>query len=390
MTYFNEGAKLRDGQTYIGTLVLKKVNNKYLSPVEPIIILATPVYKAGRFEGVVVLHYYANYSIKRFEDIARWRAGEISLITHDGDWIFDSANADLGFKYITDPQSANAYKDVFPDAWRHIITSESQFSTNEGVFTVLEMDLAGYLKSRMRETADYEKYIQETKNFMIVSRIENASEAGYYTSPELYRVLNNVIRENLIYQLLIILISFIVTFLKDMNRRSKLKVKFFATHDGMTYLWNRRAGMELLEKKLPEYNKRKGSVGLCYIDVNGLKTVNDSLGHKHGDELLLAVADCLQKTIRETDMAVRMGGDEFLLILNDAGRAEVEIVCKHVQEKIDQLNETFTRPYIISLSYGIISSEEFDTCTVEEIITESDRRMYEQKMQVKKGLQVLR
>lgn len=383
---FEEGLKLKNGQIFIGNLGLKNIDVIYVLPLEPLITLSTQVYINGNLEGVVLIRYYANYTIKRFEDIGKWRAGELSLITYDGYFIFDSFNNDWGLQH----NSAKEYKDIFTNAWQKIVSNESQFSTNEGVFKVLSLDLPKYLKRNMSESVDYEKYIMEDENWKIISRIDVGSEIGYYTSPKFWNILTYVLKSSLIYQFLIFVMSLVVTFLNDMNIRSKLKIKFFATHDGMTYLWNRRAGIELLEKKLPDQNKRKTNISICYIDVNGLKIVNNNLGHKYGDELILTVADCLKNTIRDTDMAVRMGGDEFLLILNDVGKIETEIVCKYVQEKIDKLNDINDRPYLISLSYGIIGNDEFGTCSAEDLIIEGDRRMYEHKIQSNQGLNVLR
>lgn len=384
---YKNASKLKNGQIYISPLSLKKINNSYVTPLVPIITIATPVFYNNQCFGVVILHYDANYTFNRFEDISIWGEGQLSLLTNEGYWIYDTYNTNFEgqFEYRT-----ISYNDIYPNAWRNILNGNTQFLNAEGLFTVNDLHLDNYLDSIMRDELEYDKYIVDNVNWMIVSRIDPDSKIGYYTSPTFYKVLQNIIKNKLVYIILLFFISIIVTLLMDYNRRAKLRIKYYATHDGMTDLWNRKTGLEILESKLPSQNKRKSIFAICYIDINGLKEVNDILGHQFGDKLILDVAVCLNKTIRKTDLAIRMGGDEFMLILNDVDKKEANIVWQHIETSITQMNEVHTKPYLISISHGIICSSELKNYSSEELIVEADKRMYENKLLLKKGLQVIR
>ncbi|MEM9036251.1 MAG: diguanylate cyclase [Actinomycetota bacterium] len=99
-----------------------------------------------------------------------------------------------------------------------------------------------------------------------------------------------------------------------------------ATHDPLTDLPTRTLMMDLLGRSLDRMRRGAGRVGVCYVDLDGFKAVNDRLGHDAGDELLVAVSARLGETVRATDVVARVGGDEFVVIL-DGVKGEEEAVA---------------------------------------------------------------
>ena len=124
-----------------------------------------------------------------------------------------------------------------------------------------------------------------------------------------------VLTKNKFYFLTVIIILGILFFLIYLNQKTYFTIKYYSEYDALTKVLNRRAGMEKLNN-LINLDDRSDSIGcLCFIDINGLKEVNDRLGHKSGDELITTTASIIKNMIREQDFLIRLGGDEFLIIL---------------------------------------------------------------------------
>ena len=99
-------------------------------------------------------------------------------------------------------------------------------------------------------------------------------------------------------------------------KRAHAQVEHLAMHDPLTGLPNRRMFMENLERLIAHADRSGQLLGLLFIDLDGFKLVNDSLGHHVGDRLLQSVAKCLKAEVRSDDLLARMGGDEFVLLIN--------------------------------------------------------------------------
>jgi len=99
----------------------------------------------------------------------------------------------------------------------------------------------------------------------------------------------------------------------SLNEREEFarKLAYEATHDGLTQLANRRATLDHLERALARVRRGDGYVGVLFIDIDGFKTVNDMFGHAAGDLVLVTMADRLKASLRQGDLAGRLGGDEF-------------------------------------------------------------------------------
>ena len=202
-------------------------------------------------------------------------------------------------------------------------------------------------------------------------------------------------REHIVWCVIFLLLScFVAKFvdmffkLQDSNRvlRSML-VKFFdmvfklqesnealknmSEHDAMTGLRNRRAYSETIEaflKKVPE------DCCVMMADINGLKEVNDTRGHKAGDELIIGAADCLRRAFKGNDRIFRMGGDEFCVI----AEAPPEAMERDIAT-FERLTAEWKGNYIesLSVSCGMASSREHQT--IADLVKDADQRMYECK-----------
>ena len=152
-----------------------------------------------------------------------------------------------------------------------------------------------------------------------------------------------------------------------------------ATVDELTGIANRRGFFALGEHQLLVAARTRSSVARLFVDVDGLKRVNDELGHVVGDFLLKETAEVLQETIRGSDIAGRLGGDEFCVLL--LGDPELD-PSRVVQRMLDTLSVHNARPgrtYHISLAMGISALPPGRSVTLEELIDAADEQMYEDK-----------
>lgn len=173
------------------------------------------------------------------------------------------------------------------------------------------------------------------------------------------------------------------------------RIKYSSEYDPMTNVFNRRAGLALLEQSLCRALKENGNMIICYLDINGVKEVNDVLGHKTGDELIITTVNCIKKCIRRSDFIIRICGDEFLVVFLDVDIEQINKIWERVVNEYNNINLNMERKYLISVSYGLVecNSVEVDLCNCEyvnNLIELADKRMYEKKIQLKKNLKIIR
>jgi diguanylate cyclase (GGDEF)-like protein/PAS domain S-box-containing protein len=168
---------------------------------------------------------------------------------------------------------------------------------------------------------------------------------------------------------------------------SRRKLRFTATHDALTKLPNRTLLFEKLEEALKK-RRRKGNRGaLLFIDLDNFKEVNDTAGHKAGDKVLLECAERILSIIRETDTFGRLGGDEFLLLIDEIDNMDVPMrVAKKI---IDTINRPFrigSESFELGASIGIAIFPD-DSMESEELIQFADMAMYRAKEKGKNRFQ---
>ena len=169
-----------------------------------------------------------------------------------------------------------------------------------------------------------------------------------------------------------------VCIFRDVTKRVLAEEKIWhnAHHDPLTGLPNRRLFLDRLEQEV-KHAKRSGvPLALLFMDLDGFKEVNDSLGHEAGDRILCDVAERLADCVREDDTVGRLGGDEFTVILTAAKRRkDVEFVAQAI---IDALAEPFKmaqQPVQISVSIGIAFYPQ-DAALPVDLLQAADRAMY--------------
>jgi len=169
-----------------------------------------------------------------------------------------------------------------------------------------------------------------------------------------------------------------MTAIRDISDRkqAEARIQFLAHHDILTHLPNRALLMDRLQVLLTSARRQNSLVGILFIDLDNFKTINDSLGHFAGDELLKRVAARLQASLRGADMVGRLGGDEFVVVVTDLARAEdIAPVAEKIAEAISEPFSLEEQILSISASIGI-SVFPKDGETPDTLIRNADAAMY--------------
>lgn len=178
-----------------------------------------------------------------------------------------------------------------------------------------------------------------------------------------------------VYSLIIIPDNFsgVMIFSRDVSEREKALNNILekSIHDSLTNLFNRQH----FERVYQDIVRNSKPFGLIMIDVNGLKVVNDTYGHYAGDELLTHASQILQSCVREQDSIFRIGGDEFVIIVESNKDIILEAICSRIRRQCQLSREEHGME--VSLSMGTCLSSEVSDA--KDALSVADKRMYEDK-----------
>ncbi len=157
-------------------------------------------------------------------------------------------------------------------------------------------------------------------------------------------------------------------------------LKEIAITDDLTGLKNRRGFFLFAEQQMKATNRQKSKLWFIFIDIDGMKTINDKYGHSEGDKALTAAAGILRDTFRESDIIARIGGDEFVVIIIGAVEINDYLIDVRLLKNLANHNITAKTPYRLSLSAGIVCCDPGESpCNIEELLKRADELMYERK-----------
>ena len=159
------------------------------------------------------------------------------------------------------------------------------------------------------------------------------------------------------------------------RKAAEEKMAYFSLHDALTGLYNRTYFEEEMHRLS---NERAGNVGLIMCDVDGLKLINDSMGHDNGDSLLMATANLIKSCFRSNDVVARVGGDEFAVLIPNCTTEILESAYNRLQESASE-SELSWQGLPLSLSIGVAMRSN-PSVPLTEIYKEADNNMYRQKL----------
>ncbi len=154
--------------------------------------------------------------------------------------------------------------------------------------------------------------------------------------------------------------------------------------DELTQLYNRRGFFDMSQKHIKFLKRHNVGFFLLYIDLDGLKQINDKYGHNEGDLAIKTTADVLRSALRETDIIGRLGGDEFTAIISKVEPPNYNCICRRIEENLCIKNNELNKPWKLEMSIGYIYVSPEDKRDLQELMKQADSMLYKEK-QAKKA-----
>ena len=179
-------------------------------------------------------------------------------------------------------------------------------------------------------------------------------------------------------------INYVCSYSEVLNAQKRLKIKqeelkYMASHDSLTNLYNRREFEDLLDTSISNSARYKSSFGLLLIDLDNFKSTNDTFGHVHGDELLKQFSKRLVALVRKGDILSRIGGDEFTLITpNLSSASAARMAAERILNELDSPYCINGKLITVTVSIGISICPD-DGYTTEDLLRKADLAMYKAK-----------
>jgi len=151
--------------------------------------------------------------------------------------------------------------------------------------------------------------------------------------------------------------------------------------DELTGLYNRRGFFTLGTQTLRLMRRKGREIVVIFIDVDGLKRVNDAYGHESGDELIRRAAGLLKATFRDSDIVARIGGDEFAVVANETDGTPAETITRRLKKAIEEHNLALPPAEQLSMSVGAARHSVIADSELSELLARADTEMYTDKRQ---------
>jgi len=161
------------------------------------------------------------------------------------------------------------------------------------------------------------------------------------------------------------------------RKKAEALIQQLSITDDLTKLNNRRGFLLLADQQLKLAQQANSSVCLLFIDLDGLKQVNDQWGHEMGDRLIVDAAQVLKQTFRESDIIARLGGDEFAVLIPRCSTGKQPLA--RLLANINLFNRARVRPYHLSMSIGVAPCSANQITSLEHLMTQADQVMYDHK-----------
>lgn len=163
------------------------------------------------------------------------------------------------------------------------------------------------------------------------------------------------------------------------------QVKNLSLTDELTQLYNRRGFTTHAEQQIRIAERSRRPVTIIFVDLNGMKGINDKLGHEMGDKALVETANILRATFRKADIIARLGGDEFAILAVETDDERAHVMMERLQLNVAEYNRQTTGEFKLSMSTGLSHYDPDNPQTIDELLKSADKKMYEMKREMKRN-----
>lgn len=325
-------------------------------------LLVLPLYVRGELSGFI--------GFDNVSGTGSWSEGDLALLRVSSEIIGNALERKLAEEALR--ESEGKYRTIFENTGTSIAIIEED-TTISLVNTEFEK-ISGFFKEEIEGRKSWTAFVKDYLEGM-TGKIELNIAPKNYESQLVDRHGN--IKDVIVTVAKLPGTKKKVVSLLDITERKRMEkqLQYLSFHDVLTGLYNRayfEEGMRRLE------DERYLPVGIIVCDVDGLKLINDTLGHDAGDELLVAAAGVIQKCFRESDIVARVGGDEFAIILPKSDRSSVERACRKIRDAVEKHNAA-TPKFILHLSIGFAVKDNVYG-RMAELFKEADNSMYREKL----------
>lgn len=333
--FFTDTMALNLGQVFVSPLDLNIEGNAIEVPYKPMLRFATPVADpSGTRRGIVILNYLGQAMLDEFAGAASGLTNDLSLLNGDGYWLKSPDPADeWGFMR----KRPLTFGSRYPAVWSRVGALErGQWLTASGLWTWRSVYplKSGEVSSAGTEAAagpSAGRVSQDSYVWKVVARVRPeqlaalaGETAGRY----------GVIGASLLG--LLAVVSWLLALTLDDRARARELLERLATTDGLTGLANRRFFMDQLQRYWSDYERRpEVPVGVLMMDLDHFKAVNDGHGHAVGDMVLQHFANILHASLRQTDTAGRLGGEEFCVLLRGTDLDGVRRYAERIRRQLE-------------------------------------------------------
>jgi diguanylate cyclase len=370
--YFTEVSGARGKEVFISAFDLNMENNRVERPLKPMIRFSQPILgNDNRFMGALVFNYLGKQILDIISNENRLNEGDLMLVNSDGYWL-SSPNPKLEWGFMLPERGKCRFGNSFSKEWRTIAAGEEgQFFTDNGLFAFKALS-PGRMLGRSRKFAV--KVSPQSQKWLFI----------HYISKHTLDQSNATLGKNLF--ILWLAMAFFTAvpawlfssaFIK--RWQTQKQIWRMANFDSLTGLYNRSSLMRELKQAVMENKRYHRSFLLLYLDLDGFKNINDTLGHAAGDLLLQKTAERFQAALRASDCVARLGGDEFCIIAR-----EIDTVAK-ASQVAGKLINVLAAPFDldgktgrIGTSIGIARFPEDDD-TPDGLLRIADQAMYAAK-----------
>ncbi|MFQ5645981.1 MAG: diguanylate cyclase [bacterium] len=373
-SYFKDCLKLKKGRVYVSSLDLKTEKGNPEVPFKPIIRLGTPIFdRTGQKRGILILDYMGESFLKGLREAGKKRANQpaqpFMLLNNKGYWLL-SPNKKDEWGGILKERKDRTFGNAFPASWVKIAKNDSgQFYDSRDslvtfttVYPLLETDKAKNFPDQKKRQIKKSGRFWKLVHFAPLGALKSTS------------------RKSLGFLVIAVLLipSVIGCWTVAVSRE---QIKYDAVHDSLTSMLNRRYFMRELALAISLAKRHKHPLTICLCDLDDFKLINDTYGHRIGDQVLITFSRIMKDSLRTSDIVGRYGGDEFCLIFPhctaDEARVPAENLRRRLFEKIFGEEDEDTS-FSTTATFGIaeLSSEHKDG---KDLLKSADQGLYKAK-----------
>jgi diguanylate cyclase (GGDEF)-like protein len=321
--YFTDTFELGEKEVFVSPLDLNVERGKVETPLKPMIRFGTPVFdEHNNKRGVVLLNYLAVNLLDLIEEEQDETQGSKMLVNADGYWLLHP-DKEKEWGFMLKERAGSSFNEAYPAEWLMILERRNgQVQTKNGLYTFATIyPLQEGYRSSSGSGEAYKPSIKDLDPqeyfWVLVSYIPSDLMNGYTR-----KVMSRLFMIGAGLFILISCGAWQLALAITRRRIYQAQLVQMATTDPLTGLPNRKLFFDRLEECIAHVTRHGRKLTLLYIDLDGFKCVNDTLGHEAGDELLIKVGDVLEKNLRKSDIIARLGGDEFAIILFEINELE--------------------------------------------------------------------